>query len=140
MSGTVFLFKMECILHPVSYSSHNHIRNLSDHSFADSFYFALSGAMLSSPFTSMVESKAITSNCLIKVTDYTLSTPSNSKKVLCITQLTVVKTGEEVGQKLGDPVPLKYGEQGGDAPAKDGEDSICSSTYWTSSPTTSCRY
>lgn len=59
----------------------------------------------------MVQSGAISANCLIKVTDYTLSVPNAGKKVLCIAGLTVLKTGEEVGQKLGDPTALRHGEQ-----------------------------
>ena len=66
--------------------------------------------MLAAQHSQMVQNKAITANCLIKVTDYTLSLPSVGKKVLCIAGLVVIKTGEEVGKRLGDPVAIKATE------------------------------
>ncbi|XP_067928736.1 replication protein A 70 kDa DNA-binding subunit-like [Watersipora subatra] len=69
-----------------------------------------SNAMLAAQHSQMVQNKAITANCLIKVTDYTLSLPSVGKKVLCIAGLVVIKTGEEVGKRLGDPVAIKVTE------------------------------
>lgn len=66
--------------------------------------------MLAAEYTPMVESQKITSNCLIRVQGYTLSVPNNAKKILCVTQMEVVKSGEEVGQRLGEPVPLKFDE------------------------------
>lgn len=67
--------------------------------------------MLASHHTQMVQSGAITTHCLIKVNDYTISNPNTGKKVICITGLDVTKTGEEVGKKLGEPTQLKVGDQ-----------------------------
>ena len=62
----------------------------------------------------MVTSNAIVQHCIIKVTDYTVSNPpNNGKKIICVTALTVIKNGAEVGSKLGNPVPLKSGAEQG---------------------------
>lgn len=71
------------------------------------------GAMLGNHHTEMVQSGAIETFCLIKVTDYTVSNPSTGKKIICVTALTVIKTGAEVAVKLGNPVPLKSGPEQG---------------------------
>lgn len=64
-------------------------------------------AMLAANYTPMVEDGRLGTNCLIKVQEYTISCANATKKVICVSQLTMVKTGEEVGDKLGDPVPFK---------------------------------
>ena len=67
--------------------------------------------MLAAHHTQLVQSRAISDHCIIRVTDYTLSVPTVGKKVLCIAALTVLKTGDEVGHKLGSPTPIKHTDQ-----------------------------
>jgi len=67
--------------------------------------------MLSQQLNPLVDSNSIGAHCLVKVTDYHVSCPAADKRVISITNCTVVKSGDDVGHKLGNPQPLKNVEQ-----------------------------
>ncbi|XP_050714389.1 replication protein A 70 kDa DNA-binding subunit-like [Eriocheir sinensis] len=71
---------------------------LSDGQWSSSF------AMLATQLNSKVDTGEIKNNCIISLDRYVCNTVQENKKVLIILDLSVVKTGEEVGQKLGSPV------------------------------------
>ncbi|XP_047474800.1 replication protein A 70 kDa DNA-binding subunit-like isoform X1 [Penaeus chinensis] len=71
---------------------------LSDGKWSSSF------AMLATQLNSKVASGEIANNCVIKMNRYVCNTVQNNKKVLIILDLTVVRTAEEVGGKIGEPV------------------------------------
>lgn len=60
-------------------------------------------AMLATQLNSLVSNGEITNNCIIRMKRYICNTVQDNKKVLIILDLEMLKTGEEVGQKIGEP-------------------------------------
>lgn len=61
-------------------------------------------AMLATQLNGLVTSGEVDNNCIIKLNRYICNTVQESKKILIILDLDVVKSGEEVGGKIGEPV------------------------------------
>ncbi|KAK7071136.1 60S acidic ribosomal protein P1 [Halocaridina rubra] len=66
--------------------------------------YSSSFAMLATQLNSKVQSNEISNNCIVKMVRYLCNTVQESKKVLIILDLEVLKSGSEVGHKIGEPV------------------------------------
>jgi len=63
-------------------------------------------AMLATQLNGKVASGEISQNCIIKMNRFVCNTVQDNKKVLIILDLSVLQTGAEVGQRIGDPQPF----------------------------------
>ncbi|XP_068206149.1 replication protein A 70 kDa DNA-binding subunit isoform X2 [Palaemon carinicauda] len=61
-------------------------------------------AMLATQLNELVSSGQVSNNCIFKMNRYICNTVQESKKILIILDLDVIKSGEEVGRKVGEPV------------------------------------
>lgn len=63
-------------------------------------------AMLATQLNGKVASGEISQNCIIQMNRFVCNTVQDSKKVLIILDLTVLQSGSDVGQRIGDPQPF----------------------------------
>lgn len=63
-------------------------------------------AMLATQLNGKVASGEISQNCVIQMNRFVCNTVQDNKKVLIILDLTVLQTGADVGQRIGDPQPF----------------------------------
>ncbi|KAK4291892.1 hypothetical protein Pmani_035302 [Petrolisthes manimaculis] len=66
--------------------------------------WSCSFAMLATQLNNKVSSGEITNNCIVRLDRYVCNMIQDNKKVLIILDLTITKSGEEVGGKIGEPV------------------------------------
>ncbi|KAK3878860.1 hypothetical protein Pcinc_016547 [Petrolisthes cinctipes] len=66
--------------------------------------WSCSFAMMATQLNNKVSSGKITNNCIVRLDRYVCNMIQDNKKVLIILDLTVTKSGEEVGGKIGEPV------------------------------------
>ncbi|CAL4092641.1 unnamed protein product [Meganyctiphanes norvegica] len=62
--------------------------------------------MLATQLNGMVTSGEINLNCIIQLNRYVCNTVQGDKKVIIILELMVLKSGADVGQRIGDPQPF----------------------------------
>ncbi|XP_053680234.1 replication protein A 70 kDa DNA-binding subunit [Anopheles nili] len=74
---------------------------------SDSKYL-YSYAMLGTQLNDLYKQDKLTDNSIIRIDRYTTSVLNEKKRVLIIVELTVLKEGALVGEKIGDPQPMTY--------------------------------
>uniref|UniRef100_A0A3P8W1P0 Replication protein A subunit n=1 Tax=Cynoglossus semilaevis TaxID=244447 RepID=A0A3P8W1P0_CYNSE len=70
----------------------------------------LSSFMLSTQLNQMAEDNILVPNCLCVLKRHVTNTLKDGRRVVIILEINVVKPAEDVGGKLGDPVPYSEGE------------------------------
>ncbi|CAL4100055.1 unnamed protein product [Meganyctiphanes norvegica] len=75
-------------------------------------------AMLATQLNGKVASGEISQNCIIQMNRFVCNTVQDNKKVLIILDLTVLQTGADVGQRIGDPQPFDITKKNAAPPAQ----------------------
>merc|ERR1712106_861366 len=94
------LFSFQSMKRIPSGTQERHRLLVSDGQWSSSF------AMLATQLNGKVASGEISQNCIIKMNRFVCNTVQDNKKVLIILDLSVLQTGAEVGQRIGDPQPF----------------------------------
>ncbi|KAF1565655.1 UNVERIFIED_CONTAM: Replication protein A 70 kDa DNA-binding subunit, partial [Eudyptes pachyrhynchus] len=73
----------------------------------------LSSFMLATQLNTLVEGGQLASNCVCQVHKFIVNTLKDGRKVVVLMDLEVMKSAEDVGLKIGNPVPYNegYGQQ-----------------------------
>ncbi|ERE67970.1 replication protein A DNA-binding subunit [Cricetulus griseus] len=69
----------------------------------------LSSFMLATQLNPLVEGEKLASNCVCQVNRFIVNTLKDGRRVVILMDLEVVKSAEEVGIKIGNPVPYNEG-------------------------------
>ncbi|XP_020136421.2 replication protein A 70 kDa DNA-binding subunit [Microcebus murinus] len=88
----------------------------------------LSSFMLATQLNPLVEQEQLSSNCVCQVNRFIVNTLKDGRRVVILMELKVLKSAEEVGLKIGNPVPYNEGH---------GQQQVVPSPVSAASPATS---
>ncbi|XP_037348171.1 replication protein A 70 kDa DNA-binding subunit [Talpa occidentalis] len=69
----------------------------------------LSSFMLATQLNPLVEKEQLSSNCICQINRFIVNTLKDGRRVVILMELEVLKSAEEVGLKIGNPVPYNEG-------------------------------
>ncbi|XP_038615102.1 replication protein A 70 kDa DNA-binding subunit [Tachyglossus aculeatus] len=69
----------------------------------------LSSFMLATQLNSLVEEERLSTNCICQINRFIVNSLKEGRKVIILMDLDVLKLAEEVGAKIGNPVPYNEG-------------------------------
>ncbi|KAM5274251.1 replication protein A 70 kDa DNA-binding subunit isoform 2-T2 [Ctenodactylus gundi] len=70
----------------------------------------LSSFMLATQLNPLVEEERLSSNCICRVLRFIVNTLKDGRRVVILMDVEVLKSAEEVGVKIGNPVPYNEGQ------------------------------
>ncbi|XP_048221409.1 replication protein A 70 kDa DNA-binding subunit [Perognathus longimembris pacificus] len=88
----------------------------------------LSSFMLATQLNSLVEQEQLSSNCICQINRFIVNTLKDGRRVIILMDLEVLKSAEEVGLKIGNPVAYNEGH---------GQQQVVPSAVSTASPVVS---
>ncbi|XP_069339593.1 replication protein A 70 kDa DNA-binding subunit isoform X1 [Eulemur rufifrons] len=88
----------------------------------------LSSFMLATQLNPLIEQEQLSSNCICQINRFIVNTLKDGRRVVILMELKVLKSAEEVGLKIGNPVPYNEGH---------GQQQVVPSPVSAASPATS---